>query len=66
MSLVMSGTSARKKAAPRKSRKKRSTFDTTLGRAVLQLLAVAVFFALWELGVAVSYTHLTLPTILRV
>lgn len=55
MSLVMSGTSARKKTVPRKSRKKRSTFDTTLGRAVLQLLAVAVFFALWELGVHVGY-----------
>lgn len=55
MSLVMSSTSARKKAAPRKSRKKRSTFDTTLGRAVLQLLAVAVFFALWELGVHAGY-----------
>ena len=55
MSLVMSGTSARKKTAPRKSRKKRSTFDTTLGRAVLQLLAVAVFFALWELGVHAGY-----------
>jgi NitT/TauT family transport system permease protein len=52
MSLVMSGTSARKKTAPRK---KRSTFDTTLGRAVLQLLAVAVFFALWELGVHAGY-----------
>ncbi|MGM4990044.1 ABC transporter permease [Tardiphaga sp. 841_E9_N1_2] len=55
MTLVMSGTPARKKSVPRKSRKKRSTFDTTLGRAVLQLLAVAVFFALWELGVHAGY-----------
>ncbi|KAA0073919.1 ABC transporter permease [Tardiphaga sp. P9-11] len=55
MSLVMSGAPARKKAVPRKSRKKRSTFDTTLGRAMLQLLGVAIFFALWEAGVHAGY-----------
>lgn len=55
MTLVMSGTPARKKAIPRKTRKKRSPFDTTLGRAVLQLLGVALFFALWEAGVHADY-----------
>lgn len=54
MTLVMSGTPARRKTKPRRPRK-RATFDTTLGRAVLQLLGVAIFFALWEAGVHAGY-----------
>ena len=34
---------------------RRSRFDTTLGRAVLQALAVIVFFALWEIGVRLGW-----------
>jgi NitT/TauT family transport system permease protein len=54
MTLVMPDTVPLKKARPRRNRK-RSPFDTMLGRAVLQLLAVAIFFALWEIGVRVGY-----------
>jgi NitT/TauT family transport system permease protein len=54
MTLVMPDTVSLKKARPRRNRK-RSPFDTMLGRAVLQLLAVAIFFALWEIGVRVGY-----------
>ncbi|MEH2472219.1 NitT/TauT family transport system permease protein [Nitrobacteraceae bacterium AZCC 2161] len=54
MTLVMPDTVSLKKARPRRKRK-RSPFDTMLGRAVLQLLAVAIFFALWEIGVRVGY-----------
>lgn len=34
---------------------KRPAFDTMLGRAALQLLAVIVFFALWETGVRIGW-----------
>lgn len=54
MTLVMPDTVPLKKARPRRNLK-RSPFDTMLGRAVLQLLAVAIFFALWEIGVRVGY-----------
>jgi NitT/TauT family transport system permease protein len=54
MTLVMSGTPARRKTKPRRIHK-RSAFDTTLGRAVLQLLGVALFFAVWEAGVHAGY-----------
>lgn len=51
---IQSSAPVRKSAKPRRLRK-RSAFDTMLGRAVLQVLAVAVFFALWELGVRAGY-----------
>ncbi|MDB5564613.1 MAG: putative transporter, permease protein [Tardiphaga sp.] len=54
MTLVRPDTVPLKKARPRRNLK-RSPFDTMLGRAVLQLLAVAIFFALWEIGVRVGY-----------
>ena len=38
-------------AQKRKQRRKRPTIDTRLGRAMLQVAAVVVFFVLWELGV---------------
>jgi NitT/TauT family transport system permease protein len=42
---------------PRKIRRarRRATFDTTLGRAALQALAVIGFFALWEMGVRAGW-----------
>jgi NitT/TauT family transport system permease protein len=45
------------RAKPRKVRRarRRSPFDTTLGRALLQTMAVVVFFALWEVGVRVGW-----------
>jgi NitT/TauT family transport system permease protein len=51
---IQSGTTARQATRPRR-KPKRSVFDTMLGRAVLQVLAVAVFFALWEIGVRAGY-----------
>jgi NitT/TauT family transport system permease protein len=42
-----------KRKAPRARR--RATFDTTLGRATLQALAVIGFFALWEIGVRMGW-----------
>jgi NitT/TauT family transport system permease protein len=35
--------------------RRRATFDTTLGRAVLQVLTVVAFFALWEIGVRMGW-----------
>jgi NitT/TauT family transport system permease protein len=54
MTIQTANNAARKLARPRRARK-RATFDTVLGRAVLQFLAVAAFFALWETGVRVGY-----------
>lgn len=48
-------TKQQKKAVAPRRRRQRSAFDTTLGRAVLQLLGVAIFFALWEIGVRAGY-----------
>jgi NitT/TauT family transport system permease protein len=42
------------KRKPRRARR-RATFDTTLGRAMLQVAAVASFFALWEIGVRAGW-----------
>ena len=52
MTLTLPGTSPlkRRARAPR-----RMTFDTAIGRAVLQALAVIGFFALWELGVRLGW-----------
>jgi NitT/TauT family transport system permease protein len=35
--------------------RRRFTFDTTLGRAMLQAVAVVAFFALWEIGVRMGW-----------
>jgi NitT/TauT family transport system permease protein len=37
------------------NRRRRASFDTTLGRAMLQVLAVVAFFALWEFGVRMGW-----------
>jgi NitT/TauT family transport system permease protein len=50
----MPGTAPVPKRKPRTSRR-RVNFDTTLGRAVLQALAVIGFFALWEIGVRAGW-----------
>ena len=47
-------------AAPLQKRKtrrsrRRMNFDTTLGRALLQVAAVVAFFALWEIGVRLGW-----------
>jgi NitT/TauT family transport system permease protein len=36
-------------------RRRRAGFDTTLGRAMLQVAAVVAFFALWEIGVRIGW-----------
>jgi NitT/TauT family transport system permease protein len=54
MTMQTPSTTARKKAAPRRKRK-RPVFDTMLGRVVLQFLAIVAFFVLWELGVRLGY-----------
>ncbi|HLG83667.1 MAG TPA: ABC transporter permease [Bradyrhizobium sp.] len=52
MTLTLPGTSPlkRRARAPR-----RMTFDTAIGRAVLQALAVIGFFAAWEIGVRLGW-----------
>lgn len=35
--------------------RRRATFDTALGRAVLQVAAIVAFFALWEIGVRAAW-----------
>ena len=42
-------------AKRRARRRKRAVFDTPLGRTLLQFLAVATFFALWEIGVRAGW-----------
>jgi NitT/TauT family transport system permease protein len=37
------------------SRRRRASFDTPFGRAMLQVLAVVAFFALWEFGVRIGW-----------
>ena len=34
---------------------RRAMFDTTFGRAMLQMAAVVAFFALWEIGVRAGW-----------
>lgn len=36
-------------------RRSRATFDTAIGRAILQVAAVVIFFALWEIGVRADW-----------
>jgi NitT/TauT family transport system permease protein len=54
VTLIMPGTAPVPKRKPRTSRR-RVNFDTALGRAVLQALAVIGFFALWEIGVRAGW-----------
>jgi NitT/TauT family transport system permease protein len=42
------------KRKPRRS-SRRAMFDTTLGRAMLQVMAVVLFFVLWEIGVRAGW-----------
>ena len=54
MTITISETPAlQERKAPR--RRRRATFDTALGRAVLQTAAVITFFALWEFGVRMGW-----------
>ncbi|HEY8332988.1 MAG TPA: ABC transporter permease [Tardiphaga sp.] len=55
MSLVIPTTTATPLKKTMRRASKRSAFDTMLGRAALQLLAVIVFFALWEAGVRIGW-----------
>ena len=41
--------------AKRKARRRSFNFDTPLRRAMLQVLAVVLFFALWEIGVRMGW-----------
>jgi NitT/TauT family transport system permease protein len=50
LTLPGTGTTKGQRRAPR-----RMSFDTALGRAFLQTLAVIVFFALWEIGVRAGF-----------
>src|SRR5260370_3447831 len=50
----MPGAASREKRKMRRTRR-RATFDTTLGRAALQALAVIGFFAVWEIGVRMGW-----------
>lgn len=52
MTITLPGTSPLKR---RVRARKRLTFDTMIGRSVLQALAVIGFFALWELGVRLGW-----------
>jgi NitT/TauT family transport system permease protein len=54
VTLTMPGTTPLPKRKPRSSRR-RAGFDTPLGRAALQALAVIGFFALWEIGVRMGW-----------
>jgi hypothetical protein len=50
----MPGSAPIQKRKTRRARR-RATFDTTLGRAMLQAAAVIAFFALWETGVRAGW-----------
>ena len=54
MTLTLPGTTPLPKRKPRAARH-RAGFDTTLGRAALQALAVIGFFAFWEIGVRMGW-----------
>jgi NitT/TauT family transport system permease protein len=54
MSSITVDKAAAKSKAAAPARKRRS-FDTTTGRGLLQLVAVIVFFAAWELGVRAGW-----------
>jgi NitT/TauT family transport system permease protein len=54
LTITMPETAPLQKRTPRRARR-RASFDTTLGRALLQVAAVVAFFALWEIGVRVGW-----------
>jgi NitT/TauT family transport system permease protein len=54
LTITMPETAPLSKRTPRRARR-RASFDTTLGRAVLQVGSVVAFFALWEIGVRVGW-----------
>jgi NitT/TauT family transport system permease protein len=54
VTLTLPGATPLPKRKPRAARR-HSGFDTTLGRAALQALAVIGFFALWEIGVRMGW-----------
>lgn len=54
MTIQTSSAPMRKRIKPRRVQK-RSAFDSTFGRVFLQVLAAALFFALWEAGVRIGY-----------
>ncbi|HTA99738.1 MAG TPA: ABC transporter permease [Bradyrhizobium sp.] len=54
MTITMPETAPLPKRTARRTRR-RMTFDTALGRALLQTAAVIAFFALWEIGVRVGW-----------
>jgi NitT/TauT family transport system permease protein len=54
LTITIPETASMPKQTTRRARR-RVTFDTTLGRAVLQIAAVVAFFALWEIGVRVGW-----------
>jgi NitT/TauT family transport system permease protein len=53
VTITLPGTAPLRKRKPRRAR--RASFDTALGRMVLQALAVIGFFALWEIGVRAGW-----------
>jgi len=54
LTLTIPEAAALRKRKMRRDRR-RLTFDTTLGRAMLQVAAVVAFFALWETGVRMGW-----------
>ncbi|HEX7566253.1 MAG TPA: ABC transporter permease [Bradyrhizobium sp.] len=54
MTITMPDAAPLQKRKTRRSRR-RMNFDTTLGRALLQVAAVVAFFALWEIGVRLGW-----------
>jgi NitT/TauT family transport system permease protein len=54
LTITMPETAPLSKRTPRRARR-RASFDTTLGRAVLQVASVVAFFALWEIGVRMGW-----------
>ena len=52
MTLTLPGTSPLKRRAPAR---KRMSFDTVIGRSLLQALGVIGFFAAWEIGVRLGW-----------
>jgi len=54
LTITIPETASMPKQTTRRARR-RANFDTTLGRAVLQVASVVAFFALWEIGVRLGW-----------
>jgi NitT/TauT family transport system permease protein len=54
LTITMPETAPLQKRQPRRKRR-RASFDTPAGRALLQVAAVVTFFALWEIGVRMGW-----------